>query len=135
MLMGLESQPYVACWRARSNAFCVGCGELRSAILEDSLAIVGNQSLDRLCQRREGSLRIGGHGDIEFLEALKILIIALRIEVERADADQLGVGPREGSRSTRDRVAIGVNCAPEIVYPQPKDYVRIRYQRAATPSD
>ena len=81
----------------------------------------------------EGSvdLRIGGHGQIHFLEALEILVIALEIEIASGDADQLGVASRDRLRAAVQLIAIIVHGAPEIFDVQPENHIRVCDQPAA----
>ena len=75
--------------RART---CLGVGlALRFAALCDGrLAVIGDGRLYRFDQRRQRRLGIGGHGHVDFLEALHVLVVGLGVEIDRVDADEFG---------------------------------------------
>ena len=62
--------------RARSSALLAGGGEFRAAILESSLAIIGDQAFDGFGECRKSRFRVGRHRQIHFGKSLEILIIA-----------------------------------------------------------
>ena len=113
VLIGLASQAYAASARARSSAApCASASFLpRSSNARPRSAVI--ESLARLDQRRQRRLGIGRHREIDFRVALEVLVVALRREIERGDADQLRAGLDDRPRRPHRAVAARVLTVPQ----------------------
>jgi hypothetical protein len=67
-------------------------GELLAACGKRGFAVGGKSVLHRLDQIGQRRFCIGRNDEIDFGEALEILVVRLDVEVRRADADELGAG-------------------------------------------
>src|SRR5438094_417681 len=82
------------------------------------LAIVAYRRSHRFDERGQGRLGVGGHLHIDHLEALEVLIVRLGVEVDRADADEPGIGI-DARRVLPDAAVLavvreGIHGPPEI---------------------
>jgi hypothetical protein len=60
---------------------------LRAAVSERALPIVGHLALHRFDQRRQGRLGIGRNREIDRRVALEVLIVTFQIEIVGGNAD------------------------------------------------
>ncbi len=99
--------------------------EAGAALLERAAPIVGRQPLDRLGQRRERRLGVGRHRDVHFRIALEVLEVALGEQIDRIDADEPRARPDARPRAAVQRVAEGVDRAPEVGQLEAEDDVGV----------
>ena len=125
MLIGVASHAYAASARARSSAAHAprpaACRAPRSAVRRSAVISRLHASIERR-QRRFG---VGGHRDVDFRIALEVLIVALDVEVERGDADQLRARLDERPRRAGEPVAHRADGAPEVGQLEAEDDVGV----------
>ena len=64
-----------------------------AALLDRGLAgRSGSRAFTASISDRQRRFRVGRHRDVDRLEALEVLVVRLGVELDRADADQLGAG-------------------------------------------
>ena len=64
-------------------------GQLRAALLEHAPPIAGRQALDRLDQRRQRRLAVGGNRQVDLLHPPEVLVVGADVEIAGRDRDQL----------------------------------------------
>src|SRR5271165_2323922 len=142
----LHAQP---CGADRARVPCHGGGTLGAlppfgpgfpqrlaALFNRGFAVVRDRHLYRVNQRREGCLHVGGHLDVEDLEALELLVVRLGQQSRRGNADQphavLGARFAQTGSFFLAIVDEGIHRAPIVGQLQPEDDVRLPDQRIAS---
>ena len=88
-----------------------------ATLLDPRFAIIRDRCLHRFDQGRKGRFGVRRHGHVDGLEALVVLIVRLRNEIDGADADQLGIGlypSRVDADAVLAIVDIRVHCPPIV---------------------
>src|SRR5262249_25758411 len=97
--------------------------ELLAACVVRGFPALVDEPLHRFGQCRQRSLAVAGNGEVDFLEARKILIIGLLVEVAAAERDNLGALLVHLPVAANDAVAELVEDAPQIVHLERQDDV------------
>src|SRR5262249_55802008 len=98
-------------------AVSISLAEGFTALIDGSLAVVGNGGPYGFNERRQCRLGVGRHRYVDDLETLEVLVVRLGDEFDRIDADQFGTGFDLGFIEPDAVIAIvdvAVHDAPEI---------------------
>ena len=114
VVIGLASHAYAGIARARIECGATRGGQPRAALLERAPPIGGDQSLDRLDQRRQRRFGIRRDRDVDFGVALEVLVVGLQIQIAGGDADDLRAGLRQRPRRAVQLIAERVDDAPKM---------------------